>query len=155
MDTFYFIVISVALILLIILLTFIGIRMKNNMSGDDKAIYPPKENSCPELWLADTNVNNDGEDEVVCIIPYDQENTQYKQNHNADGLLETNNSGKNILKSEVLNNTPGLSSGADPKSINFNVKGWGSGGEKPICAKKNWANSNNIAWDGVSNYNQC
>ena len=25
----------------------------------------------------------------------------------------------------------------------------------PICSKKGWANMNGIAWDGVSNYNQC
>ena len=28
-------------------------------------------------------------------------------------------------------------------------------GTSVICAKRKWANANNISWDGVSNYTQC
>jgi hypothetical protein len=32
---------------------------------------------------------------------------------------------------------------------------WDSGGLSRICAQKKWALTNNIIWDGVTNYNKC
>jgi len=32
---------------------------------------------------------------------------------------------------------------------------WLANGLTPICNQRKWANTNNIMWDGVSNYNSC
>jgi hypothetical protein len=57
MDTFYIIVLSVAVCLLILLLTFIGIKMAYNRrsSTDEKNRFPPKYSTCPDHWTADTD----------------------------------------------------------------------------------------------------
>jgi hypothetical protein len=36
----------------------------------------------------------------------------------------------------------------DPSTISYT-------GLTPMCAKQRWANTNNIVWTGVSEYNQC
>jgi hypothetical protein len=61
-------------------------------------------------------------------------------------------------ESKTLNDnimsTPGysydMSGGIVTQYIDFNNNEWSG-----LCDKKTWANTNNIVWDGVSNYNNC
>jgi hypothetical protein len=124
MELFHFIVISIAAIILIVLLAYIGILMASNKSA---LVYPPISNSCPDKWKVDADGN--------CIIP---------QNGN--------NLGSYSASIANTTNTPGLISGSN--LINPNDPAW-SAGKGSICTKKGWANSYNIQWDGVTNYNSC
>jgi hypothetical protein len=47
MDSFYMIVLSVALGFLIIVLTFFGITMSKS---DTTVVFPPIKNTCPDYW---------------------------------------------------------------------------------------------------------
>ena len=53
MDSFYIIVACVAIVLLILLLTVIGLMMSNQNKID---VYPPNKSQCPDYWI----VNDDG-----------------------------------------------------------------------------------------------
>jgi hypothetical protein len=60
MDIFYIIVLGIALVLLIIILAFVGIGMRNRGSGE---VWPPTESTCPDYWSID-KTNPD-----YCLIP--------------------------------------------------------------------------------------
>jgi len=123
MDVFYLIVLSIAVVLLILILTFIGLLMRNQRKGE---IFPPVSNTCPDGWTVATDSNS-------CIIP---------------------TSVPTAFAGITDSNTPGRS--ADKSAIDFSNSGWtGLGGKSAICAKRNWANTYGVVWDGVSNYNSC
>ena len=138
MEWFYFIVIVVAVILLIIMLTYIGTRMvSNKKTGKGSSVFPPVKNNCPDLWKS-TMVGNT----VTCKIPASTESNV--------GDLYTNG------KSDEVNFNIGtiLGTGAD-KAIAFSSNDANTLGMSGDCAKKKWANTHGILWDGISNYNQC
>jgi hypothetical protein len=140
MQTFHIIVLSIAAILLIILLTFIGIIMGKQKST---TAFPPTMNTCPDFW----QVSTDGKS---CIIPnYNSINKGKLYN---GSLISTDLSNPAIV--------PGFSQTTDSKnkpiySINFNDAGWAGTGVQGICSKRKWANNYQIEWDGVSNYTAC
>jgi hypothetical protein len=124
MELFYFIVISIAVIILIVILTYIGIMMNKNVSVN---VYPPISNTCPDTWQVDACGN--------CVIP-----------------TNGNNLGTFSLSVANSSNTPGLnvtSNSFNPTSISW------SSGKGMTCGKRLWANTYNIQWDGVTNYNAC
>ena len=125
METFYLIVLGIAIVVLILILTFVGLLMQ---TGKKNVVYPPIANTCPDGWT----VAADGS----CNIP-------------SNGSLNMNNKTQAILSATfptvVVSGTT-----FDP-----NDAGWISGGKTAICAQKAWATKNNILWDGVSNYNSC
>lgn len=49
MDTFYTITLTIAIVLLIIILTYIGLKIRGSKS---KAIYPPQVSNCPDGWIS-------------------------------------------------------------------------------------------------------
>jgi hypothetical protein len=130
MELFHVIVLSVALVILILLLTFIGILMAKQKSS---LTYPPTYNTCPDYWSVAADGSN-------CTIP------------NYDGI----NTGK-LYNGKVLDqsvfSTPGFSAATNttPNQINFNDSGW----SKNICKQKTWATNYSVVWDGISNYNSC
>jgi len=63
METFYLIVLSVAIILLIVILAYIGIYGMNDKS---KSAFPPVKYDCPDHWQK--NDNNE------CVIPISEPN---------------------------------------------------------------------------------
>jgi len=188
MDRFYSIVLLIAVITLIIILTYIGLLM-NYQKENTTTVFPPRQATCPDYWdLAE-------DQELSCKIPRQEYSNEYDcqayvdrypdiheeiggsdctntnvadnaKNHwkykgNVEGrtpgkLLQHPNSGT-IYNSEnkvQLNasNTPGYN--FVDYSIDFNDKGWMMKGTE-ICSKKQWANTNGIVWDGVTNYNDC
>jgi hypothetical protein len=136
MDTFQITVLIVAAILLIAIFTTIGILTK--YSTFDKA-YPPIANTCPDYWSVDSDTG-------YCTIPTDSSKPNVGTVYSGSAITLTS---EKADKSKIY--TPGYGSGV----INFNDSLWGSIGKTTLCAKKNWATKNNIAWDGVSNYNSC
>lgn len=127
METFYLIVLSVAIILLIIILAYIGIY---GMNEKTKSAFPPVKYDCPDYWQK----NEDGE----CVIPKSGPNMGA-----FDGGDTTPGSRSDMTG---INN--------DNDAINFEDAGWSAMGSSR-CSQKKWANDNNIVWDTVSNYNQC
>jgi hypothetical protein len=138
METFHLIVLSVAVVILILVLTFIGISMS---ASNSSAVYPPIMNTCPDYW----DLAGDGKS---CIIP------STKSSLNVGGIYDKNTMQLNPNISDKTK-TPGFASTKDANnniinSIDFTDSNW-----KGTCDKSRWANSNQIMWDGVSNYNTC
>lgn len=131
METFYIIVLSVATSLLILILAYFGIIIRNKTKGT--AAYPPQPPStCPDYW----QIANNGKS---CLLPA-------TGSKNA-GTVPTE------LSSAVgtANYTPGFTTG----QVDFNDAGWTAGGKSGICTKRTWANGYGVAWDGVTNFNGC
>lgn len=132
MDQFYLIISTIAIVFLIIILTFFGMLMRNNTNKG--MVFPPTKNECPDYW----NVNPDG----TCSLKIKSEK---------DGVKTFFNTGSLTL--------PLPSSGA-PYTINSNtfdpqdIK-WSATGKSTVCAQRDWANQNGIQWDGISNLNIC
>lgn len=138
MDTFQITVLVVAVILLIAIFTTIGILTK--YTNFDK-VYPPMANTCPDYWTVDSAGN--------CLLPPTPTSLNTGGVYSSSGSV--NLTTDNTDTSKIY--TPGYSS--DSGSVNFNDPLWSSIGKTTLCAKKSWATTNNIAWDGVSNYNSC
>lgn len=130
MDLFYIIVSSILIVFLIIILSYYGIVLQKRVKESKE--YPPQPPStCPDYWQV--NVNG------KCTIP-------------ASGFKNTGSIyGSNGQITLNTNSTYGYSDGA----IDFNGNLWSSGGANSVCNIRNWANKNNIVWDGVTNYNGC
>ena len=125
---FYNIVLIIAVVILILTLTYIGIQMRNKVKN---GVYPPMVAACPDYWEQTSS-----SDSLGCIIPKPSQK----------------NSGKIVTPS--TSTVPGYykdSNGND--CINFNDPAWKTRGNS-TCAKQTWANTNGIVWDGVTNYNQ-
>jgi hypothetical protein len=90
--------------------------------------FPPVANTCPDGWGIDASGN--------CIIPPST----------SSNLGSFNPSDTNSIPASSLNDSK--------TTFNPNDNGWARNGSS-ICGKKTWANSYNIHWDGISNYNSC
>jgi hypothetical protein len=126
MDIFYIIVPTIAIVILILILTYIGIKMANNRVATASNAYPPQKSTCPDYWQV--NPTNG-----YCMVP-------------SQG---TRNSGT-INKYDKVT---GYDAGSN--SVNFQKTEWATNGGSTICGVKSWCKTNNITWDGVSNYNAC
>jgi len=153
MDSFYTIVLSIAVVILILILTYIGVIMSyNNGAGT----FPPQYSMCPDYW------NVSSVDSNSCLIPTDVTHKNIGPiSKKSDGKLLSSlydSAGKLLLNKS---NTPGIycdgtsCSGNKLNAINFGDAGWTKSGISPVCAKRTWANNFGIVWDGISNYNSC
>ena len=135
-------------------------------------MYPPVSTDCPDYWT----VNADG----TCNIPTNGKNlgtlngqeiykytlggkerysylSEYDPGSSTGtikGTLYTNEQNKVLgyYKSEI----PSGYNESTPQMnwVDFNDPGWSVNGTSE-CAISKWAKINNIAWDGLTNYNQC
>jgi hypothetical protein len=146
MDSFYLTVLSIALVFLILILTFIGILMtrKNTIA------FPPVANTCPDGWkLSKTDPSS-------CVIPMEPSGVNI--GNDTIYINKTSNAFQPTFQLSKV--TPGLKQGLNgaPSSINFADQGWSGGnytGLNLVCAQKKWASQFGVNWDGVSNYNSC
>jgi hypothetical protein len=131
---FYGIVLSIAIALLILILTYVGITMQNKTIN--KVVFPPVEAKCPDYW--DYNGN-------ACVIPA-------VGSVNVGSLY--NKTGSILLNTKT---TYGLTSNSVSGNsyIDFSNSAWNSQGLSGVCQKQKWASIYGIHWDGVSNYNSC
>jgi hypothetical protein len=72
MDAFYVIVLSVAVLLLILILTYIGVKMTDKSSN--LSVYPPASQSCPDYWTQIAGTKK-------CSIPNNRKNAQMISNN--------------------------------------------------------------------------
>lgn len=133
--SFYSTVLIVALVILILFLTYIGIII---MYYKPKQNFPPSVADCPDYWQV--YLNKDG-DISGCIIP---SGTSSMNN----GIANT----ESYMKAKGYN---GAGTSLGQPYINFNDVSWEYSGKKALCNQKAWANTNQIVWDGVTNFNGC
>ena len=152
MDFFYTVVIIVAVIVFILMLTYIGLIVAEKNFGTNLVEYPPISNSCPDNWKARTKTDDNGVETVYCEVP----TTSMK---NTGTILDTstiNTSKNNAEMTYGYDDTTFTDSNDNVVgAINFNDPLWMSTGKTAICAKNVWASTYDIQWDGVSNYTQC
>ena len=129
MNSFQIIVLGIAVSLLIIILAVIGVIMVNNSNN---LIFPPNSLPCPNYW----QLNSDG----TCNIPISSTSASTAVNIGSFDTAKTTT-------------TPGFDK--TKNTINFSDNGWGANSSSATCAKKAWANSAGILWDGITNYNGC
>ena len=136
MEQFYVIVITIAIVLLILALTYIGVFL----IGDDttQVTFPPHSNQCPDYW----EVNGDGH----CIIPTNGINLGTATS--PTGFEKLKNIGT-VQNPNMVRDT--AYTGIQPDLTNTNIPFE----NRTICEKKQWANTFKIEWDGVTNYNKC
>jgi hypothetical protein len=141
MDSFQMIVLAIAVLILIIILTFIGITLA---SSNKSLVFPPVSNTCPDYW----QVSSDGN---TCMVPATSTVTN-------SGTIFDKTTGQlqsafttTTLTMKAPYGTPGYSDG----KIGFSDAGWTANGKSTICQQKSWSNNYGIQWDGVSNYNSC
>lgn len=132
MESFYLIVISIAVVSLILFLTFMGILLKNQNAN---VIFPENAYQCPDYWTYDSSGN--------CTMPTQASFSNPTATLNMGGLKTL----------QISNSIAPYSQ--DGKSFDSKNTLWSSGGQSTICAKKTWSNNNGIMWDGITNYNQC
>jgi hypothetical protein len=100
----------------------------------NKKNYPPLANTCPDFWDATTDISGN----ITCIIP--------DPSFDNIGKFDPATAG-HAPQTHGYNPTQG--------TIDFGNIGWSSGAKSRICGQNQWANTYNIAWDGVSNYTGC
>ncbi len=135
METFHITVLAIAVVVLILILIFMGILLS---MGNENVAWPPSYGDCPDYWTFD-------EEHKKCVIPkYEPKSVNIGNMYDKESKT---------LNDNILN-TPGYSydasGGIVTQYIDFNNTDW-----KGTCDKKTWANTNNIVWDGISNYNNC
>ena len=158
MDPFFLYVSIAALVILILILTLVGVSLTQLQSMDS---FPPTQNACPDYWDISSNP-------AYCGIPTDTnmlnkghlvvQNTTTginKDNAQNIGMCKGNGFGCNT-NGDLLNIAPTPINNFQYVKLNNNAN-WSTlyPGISERCAKKNWAQTLNISWDGVSNFNGC
>jgi hypothetical protein len=130
-DSFYLIILSVAIFILILVLGFMGWMLSHQK---DEIIFPQVTISCPDFWtLAEDN---------VCMQP------DAGKFNRGDGSLTK----YRAIGSATNIDVPGINK--DETGFNSSDAGWGTG-KSATCNKRKWANDNGIIWDSVTNVNFC
>ena len=165
MDPFFMYVSIGALVFLILILIVVGVSMTQLQSLD---VYPPTQNACPDYWDVSSNpaycgvpVNSNSKN--MGIIQIDTTGTK-KQVKTSDkqNIGMCDNDPKNF-GCKIGGTFLELESAPSPSNTNFqyvklnNNNSWSIlyPGISERCAQKSWANTMNITWDGVTNFNGC
>lgn len=158
MEDFYFYSCVVALVILILMLTMVGITISY---GNRLKVYPPSQNGCPDYWqVGDTNaLNNNNMESGAAATEYCRVPALSGTNIGVDFLNTT--TGAPDDWSEIRGNIGGNTAATGNNSyyirFNGNDTKWNTWypGLTTRCAKRKWALDNSIVWDGVSNFNGC
>jgi hypothetical protein len=165
MEDFYFYAMIVALIILILILTMVGITISY---GNSLKRFPLNASQCPDYWTASgdycrfpgTGETNRGNSDFLgsgAAGPYPSDpELLILGNLGSVGYSAANGSGTSYtganLTSSNLNTAGSLF-----VRMNNNDASWNSiyTGITPRCAKRKWALESGIVWDGITNYNGC
>ena len=161
MEPFFMYVSIGALALFIIILIVVGVGLSRLQSMDS---FPPTQNACPDHWDVSSNP-------MYCGIPASSAHSNMKNigniQYNSNGIVDSSkdmNIGFCNAKKKFGCDTNLY---FDLKSLDSNQKfqyvklndetGWNKlyPGLSERCAKRRWAQTMNISWDGVSNFNGC
>ena len=148
MEFFYTIVLLIAVILLILILTYVGIKISGEKNGA-ALDFPPAQNTCPDNWKSRSITDSNNNQSVYCEVP--TENMK-----NVGTILDSNasdNTKTNAQMSYGYNDT--LFGDATNGVIDFNSPMWLAEGNSAECSKQLWANIYDIQWDGITNMAGC
>ena len=134
MESFYTIVLVVAVVFLIAILTVMGVMMQ---SQNKSVVYPPTVSKCPDYWTESA------------------EGTTCTMSTRNLGDYYTAAVGTTAAVTAPLSTTAAPYATTDTTFDSSNNQWTTSSGKTAICAKRDWAMRHNIVWDGVSNYNNC
>ena len=132
-DSFYLIILSVAVFILILALGFTGWMLSKQ---NDQIDFPNITITCPNFWTIDETGN--------CVQPSPGNFNYGKDDAITTGYIKLGTSGAGGA-------VPGKKTDT---SFNSKDAGWGSG-KDATCNKRKWATDNNIQWDTVTNVNFC
>lgn len=127
-SNFYTLVLTIAIVVLILVLSFFGWTMSKQKQTDNS---PKLQTTCPDHW---TVVDINGK-------TYCQQPSVGNVNRGDDNA------------SKMPDNTTTIT-GYDINGFDFTNASWSSGGNA-VCSKKKWADSHGIHWDTVTNANYC
>ena len=138
-DSFYLIILSVAVFILILALGFSGWMLSKQ---NDQIDFPNITATCPDFWTI-----SEDKDKLYCEQP-DSGNFNYGKDDDilTGGYVKLGTSG-------TSSPVPGINE-IDDTSFDSKHADWGSGKEA-ICNKRKWATENKIQWDTVTNVNFC
>ena len=159
MEDFYFYALIVALIILVVLLTMVGITISY---GNSLKRFPLNASSCPDYWTASGD---------YCVFPsssgVNRGNPEFLgtvdgSHPSAESLLILGNLGSvgyssaGTALATLTTNSIGTT-GSLYTRMNGNDASWNAlyTGITPRCAKRKWALESGIVWDGITNYNGC
>jgi hypothetical protein len=141
MDTFYLIVASVAVLILILLLTSFGIMMKRAKRATS---YPENPPHCPDYWDVRPVLNDNSSVSHYCKVP---------------STITDLTSLKTYYNNSMTIPTADIYTISGDTYINFSSDNWA--GTTGSCYKYKWAGTNNwtksdstnnkITWDGITN----
>ena len=129
-DSFYTLVVTIAVVILILVLAFLGWTMSKHK---DKSANFPIQTTCPDYWEIENDIATK---KAYCKQPPDSTYMNY-----GDAQASTSDS----LPKDVFK---------DGK-FDFTNSGWSSAGQNAVCAKKKWADMYKIKWDTVTNDTSC
>lgn len=149
MSNFYLITVIIAVIILIIALTFIGLALKKSIEDNALTIY---SNPCPDYWKL-----QDGE-KAKCLIP----NSLFGHTPKNIGALtlsgdnyDLSDTSMNSITRYIRDSAPVTTTDGSYYVMDMTSSKWtdssGYVGYSLSCAHKKWANDLGISWDGVSN----
>lgn len=133
-DNFYLIVLSIAIIVLIIALGFMGWMLSHQK---DQIKFPNIQTTCPDYWTVSDN--------GLCKQP---ESTHFNYGKDANVLTT------GYVKIRTRNAGGAVPGKATDNSFDSRNPGWGNG-KGGTCDKRKWANDNKIRWDTITNVNYC
>ena len=161
MDPFYTYIVIAALIILIIILVVVGVTLSKLKKT---TLYPPNQSTCPDNWDVSANPNycglyvksSTGRENKGSIVLFNNQEID-KSNSKNVGFCSSN-SGFGCKNS--IPTGDGFAAGTSDYQyvhLNNNPKLVGElyPGVTDRCAKKRWADTLGITWDGVTNFNGC
>jgi len=175
MDSFYTSVLIGALVLLIVILIVVGVVMMKLQASDS---YPPTYATCPDYWDVSANpdycgvyvASGTGKNQGEIVIPAGSKKIDTTNPKNVGMCSVANKFGCKSGASEAsstADSTHYIPTGAgfDANSSQFQYLKLNNNnrlngadlfpGTTDRCAKKRWADTMGITWDGVTNFNGC
>lgn len=176
MENFYFYACVIALIILIILLSMIGVAIAYSKGVQ---VYPPTYKTCPDYWIEGDGTTGNASP-TFCLYP-NVNTARNRGNPDFINIVNTRvpvaseisgsaNSYGNLLSLgyKAYNSNGGEITGSIESNANkLYVKMMGNdalwntvygnayAGLTTRCAKRKWAIENGISWDGITNFNGC
>ena len=161
MDQFFIYVSIGALVLLILILIVVGVSMSQLRSLDP---FPPIMNACPDYWDVSSNpaycgvpTNNTMKNFGHIVLDSGRVDNSAPQNI---GMCTSNSSNFGCKQDGTYLELANSPSGSKPNFQYVKLSdnpNWSTlyPGKSERCAQRSWAQTMNITWDGVSNYNGC
>ena len=173
MESFYWIVLMIAVVFMIIGLTASAMMLQHQSAEE---VFPKSHSPCPDGWESDPTYANS------CKLPYGAGNGYGNNNAGTPEERKKSNMGTFDNKQMIYNDTAIFNIDAYHDADGQIAKDHGPGragatihynivkseiekhGQLKLlqfpdtisrCQKKEWANHHGIKWDGITNYNNC